>query len=651
MFDFVRKHTRIMQFVLFLLIFPSFVLFGIDGYSRFRDQGPPAAVVDGQSIGQAEWDTAHKAESERVRASMPSLDPKLLDSPEAKYATLERLMRERVLDVAAKKLNISTSDQRLARDLSENQSIAALRKPDGSLDMERYKQLVGSQGLTPEMFEARVRQDLSVRQVLSGVTNSGLAGNAIADASLNAYFERREVQLLRLQTPAYASKITPSDAELEQFYKDNPAMFQAPEQANIEYLVLDQDAIRKTIVLTPEELKAYYDQNQQRLAGTEERRASHILIASPKSAPAAERQVAKTKADAILAAVKKAPDSFAEAARKNSQDPGSAPNGGDLDFFARGSMVKPFEDTVFAQKKGDISEVVETEFGYHIIRLTDIKSAKQRTFEELKPEIENDLKKQQAQKKFAETAEAFTNSVYEQSDSFKGVAERFKLEVKTANGITRKAKLGERGPLGNTKFLNAVFSSDSVDKKRNTEAVEVGSNQLVSGRIVQYTAARTLPFAEVKDRVRERAVAIKGAEMAKKEGAEKLAAAKLDANAVAMPESLVLARGQSQSVPPQVVDAALRVDASKLPGFIGVDLGAAGYVLVRVNKVLASTAVTIVEGKEVKGVTPDDRKQYVQAWSNAESVAYYNMLKERYKAEIKAPKPAKKAADADEALQ
>ena len=239
MFDFVRKHTRIMQFVLFLLIFPSFVLFGIDGYSRFRDQGPPAAVVDGQSIGQAEWDAAHKAESERVRASMPSLDPKLLDSPEAKYATLERLMRERVLDVAAKKLNISTSDQRLARDLSENQSIAALRKPDGSLDMERYKQLVGSQGLTPEMFEARVRQDLSVRQVLSGVTNSGLAGNAIADASLNAYFERREVQLLRLQTPAYASKITPSDAELEQFYKDNPAMFQAPEQANIEYLVLD----------------------------------------------------------------------------------------------------------------------------------------------------------------------------------------------------------------------------------------------------------------------------------------------------------------------------------------------------------------------------------------------------------------------------
>lgn len=650
MFDFVRKHTKIMQFVLFLLIFPSFVLFGIDGYNRFRDQGAPAAQVDGQTIGQADWDAAHKSETERVRASMPSLDPKLLDSPEAKYATLERLMRERVLDVAANKLNISTSDQRLARDLSENQSIAALRKPDGSLDMERYKQLVGSQGLTPEMFEARVRQDLSVRQVLAGVTNSGLAGNALADASLNAYFERREVQVLRLLTPQFASKLTPSDAELEQFYKDNPAMFQAPEQANIEYLVLDQEAIRKTIVLTSEELKAYYDQNQQRLAGTEERRASHILIASPKSAPESERQAAKAKAESILQAVKKSPESFADSARKNSQDPGSAPNGGDLDFFARGSMVKPFEDTVFAQKKGDISDVVETEFGYHIIRLTDIKSAKQRTFEELKPEIENDLKKQQSQKKFAETAEAFTNSVYEQSDTFKGVAERFKLEIKTATGVTRKAKPGERGPLSNTKFLNAVFSSDSVDKKRNTEAVEVGSNQLVSGRIVQYTAARTMPFAEIKDRVRERAVATKGAQLAKKEGTEKLAALKLDANAVPMVESLVVARGQSQNVPPQVVDAALRVDATKLPGFAGVDLGAAGYVVLRVNKVLASDAVTVVDGKEVRGVTPDDRKQYVQAWSNAESVAYYNMLKERYKAEIKAPKPAKKAADAEEAL-
>src|SRR5665811_1597038 len=152
------------------------------------------------------------------------------------------------------------------------------------------------------------------------------------------------------------------------------------------------------------DLKTYYEQNAARLSGKEERRASHILINAPKNAPAADRQKARARAQELLQEVRKAPESFADVAKKNSQDTGSAANGGDLDFFARGAMVKPFEDAVFAMKKGDISEVVESDFGYHIIQLTDIKTPKQRSFEELRPTIEADLKTQQAQAKFAETA-------------------------------------------------------------------------------------------------------------------------------------------------------------------------------------------------------------------------------------------------------
>ena len=224
-------------------------------------------------------------------------------------------------------------------------------------------------------------------------------------------------------------------------------------------------------------------------------------------APAADRAKAKAKADELLAALRKAPDSFAEAAKKNSQDPGSAPNGGDLDFFARGAMVKPFEEAAFALKKGEISNVVESEFGYHIIKLTDIKAPKQRSFDEMKAEIEADVKKQQAQKKFAESADAFTNGVFEQSDSLKPVADRLKLTIRTATNLTRQPAPGVTGVLANPKFLNAIFSPDSVEKKRNTEAVETASSQLVSGRITQYTPARTLPLAEVKERVRERLTA------------------------------------------------------------------------------------------------------------------------------------------------
>ena len=632
MFDFIRKHTKIVMGLLFLLIVPSFILFGLDGYNRGKDKAVAVAKVDGQEITQADWDRAHQREVERVRASMPSLDPKLLDSPEARYATLERLVRDRVLTAAAAKAKLNTSDQRLARDLQDNPDISALRRPDGTLDMERYRQLLASQGLSPEMFESNVRAELSSRQVLAGVAGSGFSSNLAADTALNAYFEKREIQVASFPTTDYAAKLNPTDADLEQFYKANENLFQAPEQANIEYVTLDVDTIKKSITVSETDLKAYYDQNAVRMSGVEERRASHILIAAPKSAPEAERQNAKTKATDLLAQVKKSPESFADLARKNSQDPGSAPNGGDLDFFSRDAMVKPFSDAAFAMKKGDVSNVVESEFGYHIIKLTDIKAPKQRTYEEMKPDLEVDVKKQQAQKKFTETAEAFTNGVYEQADSLKPVAERLKLEIRTATGLVRTAVAGSSGPLANAKFLNAIFSPDAIEKKRNTEAVEVASNQLISGRITQYTPARTRPLAEVKDIVRQRWVAMRGVEEARKDGIAKLAVWKAAPASATLQDSIVVSRDQMQKQPTKVVEAALKADASALPAFSGVDLGTQGYAIIKVNKVLPRTPA-------VEAAAKQERAQYTQWWTSAESLAFYNVLKERFKTEIKVARP------------
>jgi peptidyl-prolyl cis-trans isomerase D len=638
MFDFVRKHTKIMMLVMFLLIIPSFVLFGIDGYNRMREKGEAVARVGGYDISQAEWDSAHKSESDRMRASMPNLDAKLLDTPEARYATLERLVRERVLGQAADKFKLTTSDARLARDLQENPTIASLRLADGKLDMDRYRQLAASQGLTPEGLEARVRRDLSVRQVEAGVVGSGFSAAAVADVSLNAFFEKREVQIVNFNTTDYASRINPTEAELDAFYKANQSMFQAPEQANIEYLVLDLESVKKSITINEADLRSYYDQNVARLSGKEERRASHILINAAKDAPAADRLKAKARAAELLAAARKSPESFADLAKKNSQDTGSAANGGDLDFFARGAMVKPFEDAAFAIKKGDISEVVESDFGYHIIKLTDIKSPKQRSFEELRAGIEADLKTQQAQRKFAETAEIFTNGVYEQSDNLKSIADKLKLDIRTANNLTRKPAPGGTGPLANAKFLAAIFGSDAVEKKHNTEAIETAPNQLAAGRITQYSAARTLPFADVRSVVRDRVVAARATELAKKEGMEKLAAWKAAPASATMPAAVVVSRDQPQTLPAPVLGAALHADTSALPVFAGVDLGAQGYAVVRVNKIVERPAAAEAAAKQ-------DRNQYAQWWTGAENQAYYGLLKERFKAEIMASRPARAATD------
>jgi peptidyl-prolyl cis-trans isomerase D len=511
--------------------------------------------------------------------------------------------------------------------------IRALRGPDGRLDMARYRQLVGARGMSPEMFEASVRQDVSSRQVLAGIGATSFATPAAAGAAIDAFLQKREVQVARFEPSEFTGKVSPTDADLEAFYKANPALFQAPEQADIEYVMLDADSIMKSLPVNEQDLKTYYEQNVSRIVGQEERRASHILIAAGKDVPAAERAKAKAKAEEVLAQAKKSPDSFAELAKKFSQDPSSAVKGGDLDYFTRGAMTKPFEDAVFAMKPGEIGGPVETEFGYHVIKLTDVKAPKQKTFEETRPEIEAELKKQQAQKKFAELAESFSNGVYEQADSLKPVADRLKLDVKTAANVQRTPVPGAKGPLGNPKFVAALFSPDSLEKKRNTEAVEIAPNTLVSGRVVKYTPARTLPLAEVKDRVRERVVAARAAELAKTEGKQKLVAWKANPASASLPAPVTVSRQDAQKLPSPVVEAALRADPAALPAFVGVDLGEQGYTVVKVEKVVPRDAPP-------PDVAKQELDQYSKWWSSAEMLAYYNLLKDRFKVKIELPKPA-----------
>ena len=638
MFESIRTHKRYLMGFLMILIVPAFVLFGVEGFTDGSGRGNTVASVNGEAIKQQDWDQAHQVESQRLRESMPTLDAKLLDSAEARYATLERLVRDRVLGLAAQKLHLTTSDQRLSQELQKNEMIASLRRPDGSLDVEAYRQLVARQGMTPETFEARVRADLSARQVLQGVEGTGFTSPALAKVSLNAFFEQREVRVVQFPSSEFVARVNLSDSDIETFYNANPQLFQAPEQADIEYLVLDAAALEKSVTLSEADVRAYYDQNAVQLSGNEERRASHILLTVPQGASAADKAAVKTQAEALLAQIRQAPDKFAELAKTNSQDPGSAVNGGDLDFFARGAMVKPFEEAVFALKKDEVSAPVETEFGYHLIKLTDIKAIKAKPFEEIRAQIETDLKKQQAQKLFAESAEAFSNLVYEQGDSLAPAAERFKLMVQTAKGLTRQAQAGG-GVLSNERLLSEIFALESVEKKRNVAAVETRSGQLTTARVVQYSPARTKPLAEVREEVRKRLVAQRATQMAQEEGASKLAAWKAAPDSAALPAAVVVSREKAQGLSGPTLNAVLNADPAKLPAWKGVSLGDQGYAVVKVEKVLPR------ESRDVKALQ-QEAQDYGQWWARAEGQAYYNTLKERFKVriDVPAPKPASSVA-------
>ncbi len=635
MFDAIRNHKKYLMGFLMILIIPSFVLFGVQGFTSMNQQGETVATVNGQDISQVDWDQAHQAQAQQLQQSMPSLDPKVFDSTEARYGSLERLVRERTLAAAATKFHLQASDQRLARELQENEAIAALRGPDGKLDVEGYRTLVARQGLTPESFEARMRADLSQRQVVDGVQGSAFATPALASISLNAFFERREIRVARFNPAEFAPQVNPTDAEIEAFYKGNSALFQAPEQADVEYLVLNVDAVAKVIKLPEADVRAYYDQNALSLSGTEERRARHILLTIGSSMSAADKEKLKQRATELLAQVRQDPSKFAELAQAQSQDPGSAVKGGDLDFFARGAMVKPFEDAVFALKKDDIADLVESEFGFHIIQLTDIKAPAVKAFEELKPSIEVDLKKQQAQKLFTEKAESFTNSVYENFSDLKPTADALGLVVQSAKGLTRKANAGA-GVVGDQRFLDAIFSPDSLEKKRNIAATEVGAAGMASGRVLAYTPARTKALDEVRADVRARLVAQRSAELARAAGERKLAEWKGGVEASALAPAITISRDNPGDLSAPMVTAALAANTKALPAWTSVALPDQGYAVIRIDRVLGREATDAA--RQTQELT-----QYSQWWAAAEAQAYYETLKDSLNVRIKAPAPKVKA--------
>ncbi|MDQ6639556.1 MAG: SurA N-terminal domain-containing protein [Pseudomonadota bacterium] len=625
MFDFFRRHTRTLQFLLVLLVFPSFVFFGIQGYSRFAGGDlQTVAKVAGQPVTQAEFDAALRDRVERARRQMPSLDPKLFETPEMRSLALDGVIRDRLTLVAADKLHLGMTDDRLERAFKSDPEYASLRNPDGSINRDTLAGL----GMSSEAFAERLRQDLSRRQVMQPLGNSAIAPAAAASAALEAMYQQREVQVERFEAKDQLAKVTPSDAEVEAYYKDpaHAAQFQAPEEATVEYVTLDLDSVKKNIAVSDDDLRKYYAENEKRYTSAEERRASHILVKADKDAPKAERDKARAKAEALLAEVRKNPQSFAEIAKKNSEDEGSAAKGGDLDFFGRGAMVKPFEDAAFAMKPGETSGVVESDFGYHVIQVTGARGGEKKSFDSVRASIESEVKNQLAQKKFADAAVEFGDTVYEQADSLKPAADKWKLEIRTAQHVTRTPAPGASGALANPRFLEALFSADVTRDKRNTKAIDVGANQLAAGRVVRYVPAHQLPFAEVKDRVRQQLAAAQAAALAAKLGGERLAKARAAPTEPFTGATVVVSRAQPRDLPRPLLDAILKAPVTTLPAFVGVSLGDQGFAVARIIKTVGRDPVVADPAKAMA--------QYAQVWAEAEAQAYYAALKTRFKVSI-----------------
>lgn len=624
MFDFVRKHNRIMQGLLVVLIVPSFVLVGVQSYSKFMDDDGVVAKVAGKDITQTEWDQAQRRMAERVRSQKPDTDPSLFDKPEFKKQVLESLVREYVLSVAARDLNLTAPDARLVRMFATDPQYAFLRNADGSLN----KDLLKAQGMSAAQFADRLRLDISVNQVLGGVAVTGLTSSVSNREAVDALFQVREVQWMKFEPKNYVAQLNPTAAQLKDFYNSpaNAKDFLVPEKADVQYVLLDLDTLKSRVSVSEEELRKSYQENKDRFMVPEERSARHILINAEKSAPAAQRQAAKAKAEQLLAQLKKDPSLFAELAKKNSDDAGSAEKGGALDYFGRDSVAKPLEEAVFSQKPGDIA-LVEADYGYHIVTVTGVRGGQPQPFEVVRAQIEDDARKQLAQRQYAEAAENFTNKVYEQPDSLKPVADDLKLPLQTASDVLHNPGTKDQGVLSNPRLLEALFDAGNRSKNRNTEAIEVGPNKLVSARIVKYAPASKPPFEQVQAQVRERWIAAESVKAARADADQKLALWKQSPDKSQLPAAVQMSRRLVFSQPPAVLDSALRVPEKQLPAWTVVDIGAEGTALLKINKVLP-LQITPQEIQETEN-------QFGGYWGKAEADAYYESLKTKYKVEFR----------------
>jgi len=618
MFDAVRNNKRIVQVFLALITLP-FAFFGVESYVRSVGTGDDVARIGDVKITQQQFQQALREQQERLRNQMGGqFDPKMLEMPQARQAILDDLVDQQLLILEAGKRKLFASDEAIRRTIG---GIDAF-KIDGKFSPERYEAALKAQGMTPAGFEARLRQDLTLQQLATAVGQSGLMARTVSDRILAMQTEKRDVQEYRIGLDPFLDKVKLADGAAKKFYDENSRQFEMPEQAKAEFVVLSMETIGAQLTVSEAEVKAWFDGHKERFQQPEERRASHILVASEKIG----KDKAKARAEGLLQEIRKNPAAFADLAKKNSDDPGSAAKGGDLGFFGRGMMVKPFEDATFTLKDGEISGVVESDFGFHIIKLTGIHAAKEKPFADVRGEIEAELKKAGASRKFAEAAEAFSNIVYEQSDSLKPAAEKFGLTVKQSEWLGRQANPAS-GPLANEKLLAALFSEDSVKNRRNTEAVEIGPNTLVAARIVDYKPTALQPFESVKVAIETMLKRQEAQAMARKDGEARLEALRKGEDKLAWGAVKRVSRLDHGALPPVAVPTVFRMETAKLPAFAGVELPGSGFALFRLNKVEAGEALDEARKQAMLG-------QLANLEMQEEVQSYLAALRHRYKVEI-----------------
>jgi len=613
MFDFVAKHKRLLQVVLGLTILP-FAFFGVESYTRASRSSSDAASVDGTPVTQREFSEEARRQQDRLRRMLGgNADLAALDTPEMRLAILENLIAQRLMTNEVANAHLALSKEEVVASI-----LAAPEfQEGGKFSAERYANYLRAVGLSDEGNVMKLRLEIPAARLASAIGGSAMESRTVVARLAAIEGEKREVAEAFLPAQTYLARVKPDEAGIKAYYESHLADYRVPARMRAEYLVLSAEALGQAEGASEEEIKKAYEAKAAELGVPEQRRASHILVAT------------KEEAEKLLSEARKNPQGFAELAKKYSQDSGSAANGGDLGMNPRGGLAsKALEDAIFKTKLNEFSDVVKSEFGYHVVRVTAVQAGKARSLEDARKELAADIVRQKGAKRFAEAAESFNNLVYEQSDSLKPAAERYKLKIASTDWFSRQAP-GDIGPLSNPKLLAALFSQDSIKQRRNTDAVEVSPGVLVAARVADYQPEAQRPMEEVKADIAGKLAHREAAALARKDGEEKLAMLAKGGDAgLTWAATKTVSRQDPQGLPQQALRKVMAADATKLPAYAGAERGEEGYALYRISKVIPPEPKTGPQAGE-------DQSRYDRQAGSTQLDAYVSSLRAKAKIDVR----------------
>jgi|TARA_B110000037_G_C17123010_1_gene506691 peptidyl-prolyl cis-trans isomerase D len=619
MLEKIRNNTqsKFAKVILAIIIVP-FALFGIDSYLSSSGSNVWVAKVNGESIGLQSYQNALLGVREQMTEQGESPDPAVFENPEFKKAVLEGLITSRLIHQEIIKSNFNISQDQL------NEYVVNMPnfQRNGKFDQATYDQIAKNANLTPRKLDEEIRKDMAKQQVKDSLKKLVLFPEKLIKPMVNIAYQKRDVSLYEMRLEDYKKKIKVSKKEAREFYDANKSSFIMPEQVKINFIVYSVAGIIPTIKIENNEIKKYFEDNIGKFQGNQKRKAKHILLGFNSDVSADEKEKIKNKAKELLKKIKKSPKEFDTLAKKFSQDSESAKKGGDLGFFSRGMMVKEFEDVVFKLKKNQLSNIVETEYGYHIIMLTDIKG-EEVSFDSVKAQIKGELIFSKAQEIYLSQAENFNNIVYEQSDSLKPAAEKFGIEIQDSQWLSADAASKF---FNNNAFSQAVFDPIAISEKKNIAAIEVSPNNLISARVVDFKKSAPKSFEDAEEEIRNFLATRNSQKLLIEDGDNLILALKSGDKKIDWIDELVIDRIDKQGLSDPIVEAIFKINSTIIPNFEGIyDPNTEEYIIVRLNKTITDDvtdelSVDIFKDEYMQALTDEIDSAYTKDLREAASV-------------------------------